>query len=140
MAREPPVSPDGVRSHRDRFHPGMSTEFLARMGELVADSLKARNDPLLKQVTDKVKAAGNSPDFGQLFGRSRAVQGEHQNRLRIRIELVDLRRFRGNVAKINAAGYQSHHAANAVDERLTFIRLAATCDDAFVPSYKRSDR
>jgi hypothetical protein len=24
---------------RDRFHPGMSTEFLARMGELVADSL-----------------------------------------------------------------------------------------------------
>jgi uncharacterized protein len=24
---------------RDRFHPGMSTEFLARMGELIADSL-----------------------------------------------------------------------------------------------------
>jgi uncharacterized protein YigA (DUF484 family) len=29
---------------RDRFHPGMSTEFLARMGELIADSLRpARN-------------------------------------------------------------------------------------------------
>jgi uncharacterized protein len=26
---------------RDRFHPGMSTEFLARMGELVADTLAA---------------------------------------------------------------------------------------------------
>jgi hypothetical protein len=25
---------------RDRFHPGMSTEFLARMGELIADSLQ----------------------------------------------------------------------------------------------------
>jgi uncharacterized protein len=24
---------------RDRFHPGMSTEFLARMGELIADAL-----------------------------------------------------------------------------------------------------
>jgi len=29
---------------RDRFHPGMSTEFLARMGELVADSLSAARD------------------------------------------------------------------------------------------------
>lgn len=26
---------------RDRFHPGMSTEFLARMGELIADSLSS---------------------------------------------------------------------------------------------------
>jgi uncharacterized protein YigA (DUF484 family) len=26
---------------RDRFHPGMSTEFLARMGDLIADSLSA---------------------------------------------------------------------------------------------------
>ena len=26
---------------RDRFHPGMSTEFLARMAELIADSLAA---------------------------------------------------------------------------------------------------
>ncbi len=26
---------------RDRFHPGMSTEFLARMGDLVADVLTA---------------------------------------------------------------------------------------------------
>ncbi|HET7755881.1 MAG TPA: DUF484 family protein [Steroidobacteraceae bacterium] len=26
---------------RDRFHPGMSTEFLSRMGELIADSLSA---------------------------------------------------------------------------------------------------
>ncbi len=26
---------------RDRFHPGMSTEFLARMGDLVADALTA---------------------------------------------------------------------------------------------------
>ena len=24
---------------RDRFHPGMSTEFLARMGELIGDSI-----------------------------------------------------------------------------------------------------
>jgi uncharacterized protein YigA (DUF484 family) len=29
---------------RDRFHPGMSTEFLARMGELVADSLSFVRD------------------------------------------------------------------------------------------------
>jgi uncharacterized protein len=29
---------------RDRFHPGMSTEFLARMGELVADSLSAARE------------------------------------------------------------------------------------------------
>ena len=29
---------------RDRFHPGMSTEFLARMGELIADVLHRRND------------------------------------------------------------------------------------------------
>jgi uncharacterized protein YigA (DUF484 family) len=29
---------------RDRFHPGMSTEFLARMGELVADSLSSAGD------------------------------------------------------------------------------------------------
>ena len=29
---------------RDRFHPGMSTEFLARMGELVADSLSPARD------------------------------------------------------------------------------------------------
>ena len=29
---------------RDRFHPGMSTEFLARMGELVADSLSSARD------------------------------------------------------------------------------------------------
>ena len=27
---------------RDRFHPGMSTEFLARMGELIADSLSLK--------------------------------------------------------------------------------------------------
>jgi uncharacterized protein YigA (DUF484 family) len=27
---------------RDRFHPGMSTEFLARMGELIADSLSVK--------------------------------------------------------------------------------------------------
>jgi len=26
---------------RDRFHPGMSTEFLARMGDLVSDALTA---------------------------------------------------------------------------------------------------
>lgn len=29
---------------RDRFHPGMSTEFLARMGELIADSLSLARD------------------------------------------------------------------------------------------------
>jgi uncharacterized protein len=29
---------------RDRFHPGMSTEFLARMGELIADSLSSARD------------------------------------------------------------------------------------------------
>ena len=29
---------------RNRFHPGMSTEFLARMGELIADVLNRRND------------------------------------------------------------------------------------------------
>jgi uncharacterized protein len=29
---------------RDRFHPGMSTEFLARMGELIADSLSPARD------------------------------------------------------------------------------------------------
>jgi uncharacterized protein len=29
---------------RDRFHPGMSTEFLARMGELIADSLSLSRD------------------------------------------------------------------------------------------------
>jgi uncharacterized protein len=29
---------------RDRFHPGMSTEFLARMGELIADSLGPARD------------------------------------------------------------------------------------------------
>ena len=29
---------------RDRFHPGMSTEFLARMGDLIADSLKSVRD------------------------------------------------------------------------------------------------
>jgi uncharacterized protein YigA (DUF484 family) len=29
---------------RDRFHPGMSTEFLARMGELIADSLSISRD------------------------------------------------------------------------------------------------
>jgi uncharacterized protein YigA (DUF484 family) len=29
---------------RDRFHPGMSTEFLARMGDLIADSLSAPRD------------------------------------------------------------------------------------------------
>ncbi len=29
---------------RDRFHPGMSTEFLARMGELIADSLSSTRD------------------------------------------------------------------------------------------------
>jgi uncharacterized protein YigA (DUF484 family) len=29
---------------RDRFHPGMSTEFLARMGDLIADSLKSARD------------------------------------------------------------------------------------------------
>ena len=29
---------------RDRFHPGMSTEFLARMGELIADSLSIARD------------------------------------------------------------------------------------------------
>ncbi len=29
---------------RDRFHPGMSTEFLARMGELITDSLSAARD------------------------------------------------------------------------------------------------
>jgi uncharacterized protein len=29
---------------RDRFHPGMSTEFLARMGDLIADSLKSAQD------------------------------------------------------------------------------------------------
>ena len=29
---------------RDRFHPGMSTEFLARMGELIADSLTLARD------------------------------------------------------------------------------------------------
>ena len=29
---------------RDRFHPGMSTEFLARMGELIADSLSIPRD------------------------------------------------------------------------------------------------
>lgn len=28
---------------RDRFHPGMSTEFLARMADLIADSLSMRN-------------------------------------------------------------------------------------------------
>ena len=27
---------------RDRFHPGMSTEFLARMAELITDALSAR--------------------------------------------------------------------------------------------------
>ena len=27
---------------RDRFHPGMSTEFLARMGDLIADALNPR--------------------------------------------------------------------------------------------------
>jgi uncharacterized protein len=27
---------------RDRFHPGMSTEFLARMAELIADALASR--------------------------------------------------------------------------------------------------
>ncbi len=30
---------------RDRFHPGMSTEFLARMGELIADSLSLARGP-----------------------------------------------------------------------------------------------
>jgi uncharacterized protein YigA (DUF484 family) len=30
---------------RDRFHPGMSTEFLARMGDLIADSLSALRGP-----------------------------------------------------------------------------------------------
>ncbi len=30
---------------RDRFHPGMSTEFLARMGELIADSLTLARVP-----------------------------------------------------------------------------------------------
>ena len=29
---------------RDRFHPGMSTEFLARMGELIADALNPARD------------------------------------------------------------------------------------------------
>src|SRR6185437_10906959 len=29
---------------RDRFHPGMSTEFLARMGELIADSLSLKRE------------------------------------------------------------------------------------------------
>ena len=29
---------------RDRFHPGMSTEFLARMGDLIADSLSTPRD------------------------------------------------------------------------------------------------
>jgi hypothetical protein len=29
---------------RDRFHPGMSTEFLARMGELIADALSLSRD------------------------------------------------------------------------------------------------
>src|SRR5581483_956649 len=29
---------------RDRFHPGMSTEFLARMGELIADALTPASD------------------------------------------------------------------------------------------------
>jgi uncharacterized protein len=29
-------------SDRDRFHPGMSTDFLKRMGELIADSLSGR--------------------------------------------------------------------------------------------------
>jgi uncharacterized protein YigA (DUF484 family) len=27
---------------RDRFHPGMSTEFLGRMAELIADALASR--------------------------------------------------------------------------------------------------
>jgi uncharacterized protein YigA (DUF484 family) len=30
---------------RDRFHPGMSTEFLARMGDLIADSLSTSREP-----------------------------------------------------------------------------------------------
>jgi uncharacterized protein YigA (DUF484 family) len=29
---------------RDRFHPGMSTEFLARMGDLIADALNPARD------------------------------------------------------------------------------------------------
>ena len=39
MAREPPGLLALGSVERDRFHPGMSTEFLLRMGELIADAL-----------------------------------------------------------------------------------------------------
>jgi uncharacterized protein len=39
MAREPPGLLALGSVERDRFHPGMSTEFLMRMGELIADAL-----------------------------------------------------------------------------------------------------
>jgi uncharacterized protein YigA (DUF484 family) len=42
----PSADPLGVlalgSTDRDRFHPGMSTEFLARMADLIADSLNLR--------------------------------------------------------------------------------------------------
>ena len=31
---------------RDRFHPGMSIEFLSRMGELITDALRALRAPM----------------------------------------------------------------------------------------------
>jgi uncharacterized protein YigA (DUF484 family) len=39
MGRDPPGLLALGSVERDRFHPGMSTEFLMRMGELIADAL-----------------------------------------------------------------------------------------------------